>query len=101
MLISAGFRLSLLVAAWLFFRVSGALFNPNVSTALALVGAITPLRALFYIIVQLLGAICAAAVIQALMPGSLASKCASGNLSPANAYPLSTSVSPGPGVNKA
>lgn len=74
MFVSTGFGLSLLVAAWLFFRVSGALFNPNISTALALVGAITPLRALFYIIAQLVGAICAAAVIQALMPGSLASK---------------------------
>ncbi|KAH7101916.1 aquaporin-like protein, partial [Auriculariales sp. MPI-PUGE-AT-0066] len=70
--VSAGFGLSLLVAAWLFFRVSGALFNPNVSTALALVGAITPLRAMFYILAQMVGAICAAAVVQGLMPGTLA-----------------------------
>ncbi|KAH7101925.1 aquaporin-like protein [Auriculariales sp. MPI-PUGE-AT-0066] len=72
MFVSAGFGLALLVAAWLFFRVSGALFNPNVSTALALVGAISPHRAILYIVAQMVGAICAAAVVSGLMPGAIA-----------------------------
>ncbi|BGP38994.1 hypothetical protein JCM10450v2_002950 [Rhodotorula kratochvilovae] len=69
--ISMGFGLSLLVNAWVFFRVSGSAFNPAVSFALALVGAITPLRAVLLVPAQLLGGICAAAVIDALMPGPL------------------------------
>ncbi|KAH7101920.1 aquaporin [Auriculariales sp. MPI-PUGE-AT-0066] len=72
MFVSAGFGLALLVAAWLFFRVSGALFNPNVSIALALVGAITPLRAVLYILAQMVGAICSAAVVAGLMPSAVA-----------------------------
>ncbi|GAA6052276.1 hypothetical protein JCM3770_007415 [Rhodotorula araucariae] len=69
--ISMGFGLSLLVNAWVFFRVSGSAFNPAVSLALALVGAITPLRAVLLVPAQLLGGICAAAVVDALTPGPI------------------------------
>ncbi|EJD40231.1 aquaporin-like protein [Auricularia subglabra TFB-10046 SS5] len=72
MYISAGFGFALLVAAWLFFRISGALFNPNISTALLIIGVIKPLRYIFYVIAQLIGGIVAAAIVQGLMPGPLA-----------------------------
>jgi aquaporin related protein len=72
--ISCVMGLSLLVSAWLFFRASGGLFNPNVSLALVLTGVITPVRFVLYCIAQLLGGITASALVLALMPGPLASK---------------------------
>ncbi|OCH94811.1 aquaporin-like protein [Obba rivulosa] len=69
--LSMGF--SLLVSAWLFFRVTGALFNPNISLALLLVGVIGPVRFVLYCIAQLAGGITAAGLVQALTPGPLAS----------------------------
>ena len=59
--VSGGF--SLLVATWLFYRVSGAVFNPNVSLALFLTGVIGPVRFVLYCIAQLAGSIAAAGVI--------------------------------------
>ena len=66
---SVSFGFSLLVSAWLFYRVTGGLFNPNVSLALFLTGVIGPVRFVLYCIAQLTGAIAAAAVILALSPG--------------------------------
>ncbi|KAF9646602.1 putative aquaporin 1 [Thelephora ganbajun] len=66
---SVNFGFSLLVSAWLFYRVTGGLFNPNVSLALFLAGVIGPVRFVLYCIAQLAGAIAAAAVILALSPG--------------------------------
>ena len=74
MYISTCMGLSLLVSAWLFFRVTGGLFNPNVSLALLLVGVIRPVRFLLYCIAQMLGAIAASALILALTPGPLSVK---------------------------
>ncbi|KAG9007960.1 hypothetical protein FRB94_008285 [Tulasnella sp. JGI-2019a] len=73
MYISASMSLSLLIAVWLFYRVTGGVFNPAVSTALLLIGAIGPIRWALYCVAQLVGGIAAAAVIQALLPGPLAS----------------------------
>jgi len=72
--ISTSMGLSLLVSSWLFFRVTGGSFNPNVSFALLLVGVIGPVRFVLYCIAQLVGAIAASALILALTPGPLASK---------------------------
>lgn len=72
--ISTCMGLSLIVSAWLFFRVTGALFNPNISLALLLVGLIRPVRFVLYCIAQMAGAIAAAALVLALTPGRLASK---------------------------
>ena len=74
MYVATSFGLSLLVSAWLFFRITGGLFNPNVSTALLLTGVIGPLRFVLYCIAQLAGGIAAAALILGLLPGSLQSK---------------------------
>ena len=74
MYISLCFGFSLLSSAWLFYRVTGGLFNPDVSLALLLTGVIGPVRFVLYCIAQLLGGITAAAIIYALTPGPLASK---------------------------
>ncbi|KAF8963153.1 putative aquaporin 1 [Flammula alnicola] len=62
---------SLLVSAWLFFRVTGGLFNPNVSLALLLVGSLQPVRFVLYCIAQLVGAIAGAALVRSLTSAPL------------------------------
>ncbi|KAF8577880.1 aquaporin-like protein [Ramaria rubella] len=69
--IAISMGLSLLVSAWLFFRVTGGLFNPAVSTSLLLIGAIGPIRFVLYCIAQLVGGIVASALLLALVPGPL------------------------------
>ena len=77
MYVALCFGFSLLVAAWLFFRVSGGLFNPNVAAALCLAGVIAPARCVLYCVAQLAGGIAAAALVYALTPGEIAFKCVS------------------------
>jgi aquaporin related protein len=72
--ISTCMGLSLIASAWLFFRVTGALFNPNISLALLIVGVIGPVRFVLYCIAQMTGAIAASGLILALTPGPLAVK---------------------------
>ncbi|KIJ62851.1 hypothetical protein HYDPIDRAFT_29998 [Hydnomerulius pinastri MD-312] len=62
---------SLLVTAWLFFRVTGGLFNPNITLALFLVGVVGPVRFVLFCIAQLLGSIAASAILYGLTPGPL------------------------------
>jgi len=69
--ISVSMGLSLLVSVWFFFRVTGGVFNPAVSTALLLIGVIGPVRFVLYCIAQLAGGIVAAALLVALLPGKL------------------------------
>lgn len=88
--IALAFGFSLAVNAWIFFRISGGeflqnaafwirffdmirkgLFNPAVTVALALVGAVGWVRAAIVVIAQILGATSAAAVVAALFPGKL------------------------------
>jgi aquaporin rerated protein, other eukaryote len=75
LVISTSMGLSLLVSAWLFFRTTGALFNPDIALALVLVGIIGPFRFVLYCLAQLAAAIVASALVEALTPGPLASKC--------------------------
>lgn len=72
--ISTCMGFSLLVSAWLFFRVTGGLFNPNISLALLLVGVIKPVRFVLYCVAQMSGAIAASGVLLALTPGPLSVK---------------------------
>ncbi|MCJ1474562.1 hypothetical protein MMC13_003221 [Lambiella insularis] len=67
--ISLCFGFSLAVNAWVFFRISGGLFNPAVTLGMCLVGAVPYLRGGLVFISQLLGAISAAAVNLVLFPG--------------------------------
>ncbi|KAI9635226.1 aquaporin-like protein, partial [Dioszegia hungarica] len=69
--IALSFGFSLAVNAWIFFRVSGGLFNPAVSLGMMLVGALTPVRAALLAFVQVLGGITGAAIIDAITPGTL------------------------------
>ncbi|KAF2233838.1 aquaporin [Viridothelium virens] len=62
------FGLSLMVNVFIFFRVSGGLFNPAVSLGMAAVGAITPLRAFLLLIAQLSGAMLASELVKVLFP---------------------------------
>ena len=74
MYIALCFGFSLLVTAWLFFRVTGGLFNPNVSLALFLTGVIGPVRFVLYCISQLAGGVAATGLVLVLTPGPLAAK---------------------------
>ncbi|CZT46624.1 related to aquaporin [Rhynchosporium secalis] len=69
--ISLCFGFSLAVNAWVFFRISGGLFNPAVSLGMCLVGALPYLRGAFLVFAQILGGVTAAAIVSALLPGPL------------------------------
>lgn len=69
--IAASFGASLAVNAWVFFRVSGGLFNPAVTLGLVLVRAITAARGACIFVAQILGGIVASAIIDALTPGAI------------------------------
>ncbi|KAI0582776.1 Aquaporin [Pyrenophora tritici-repentis] len=62
---------SLLVNSWAFFRISGGLFNPAVTFGMVVAGQLPTIRAIFLFPAQLLGAICAAALVEALFPGDV------------------------------
>ncbi|WWD00943.1 hypothetical protein V866_007881 [Kwoniella sp. B9012] len=68
---ATSFGASLAINVWIFFRVSGGLFNPAVTAAFMLCGLTHPIRGVFIIITQLIAGICAAAVVDALTPGPL------------------------------
>ncbi|KAK7515814.1 aquaporin-like protein [Phyllosticta citriasiana] len=70
--ISLAFGFSLAVNVWVFFRISGGLFNPAVTLGLCLIGAVGWLRGLLVILAQIAGAIASAGVVSALFPGDLA-----------------------------
>lgn len=69
--ISLCFGFSLAVNAWVFFRISGGLFNPAVSVGMMVVGAVPIIRGCLVIVAQLIGGIASAAVVSALFPGKL------------------------------
>ncbi|KAK2731965.1 hypothetical protein FQN55_004293 [Onygenales sp. PD_40] len=65
------FGLSLTGNVWVFYRVTGGLFNPAVTFALAMVGALSPIRAVLVFASQIVAGIAAAGVVSALFPGPL------------------------------
>ena len=69
--IAACMSFSLTSSAWLFYRVTGGLFNPCISLALVLVGVIKPVRFVLYCLAQMAGAVTASALVWALTPGEL------------------------------
>ncbi|ETS79239.1 hypothetical protein PFICI_09092 [Pestalotiopsis fici W106-1] len=68
--ISICFGFSLMVNVWIFFRISGGLFNPAVTLAMMLVKAIPPVRAGCLFVAQILGALLASVIVRFLFPGS-------------------------------
>ncbi|OTB04157.1 hypothetical protein M426DRAFT_47342, partial [Hypoxylon sp. CI-4A] len=71
MFISLCFGMSLAVNAWVFFRISGGLFNPAVTMGMMIVGAVDYIRGPLVIVSQIVGAIAASAVVSGLTPGPL------------------------------
>lgn len=72
--ISTCMGLSLLISAWMFFRVTGGLFNPNISLALLLIRSLGPVRFVLYCVAQLVGAIAASAIVRGLTSADLSVK---------------------------
>lgn len=69
--IALGFGFSLAVNAWVFFRVSGGLFNPAVTLGMALIGAVGWTRAALVFVAQILGSMAASGVVYATFPGPM------------------------------
>ena len=69
--ISLSFGFSLGVNAWVFFRISGGLFNPAVTFGMCLVGAMPWIRGGLIFISQIIGGIAAAGIVSVLYPGPL------------------------------
>ncbi|KAI1125120.1 aquaporin-like protein [Nemania abortiva] len=69
--ISLCFGISLVVNAWVFYRITGGLFNPAVTIGLMTVGAVGFVRGVIVIISQLIGGIAAAGLVSGLQPGGL------------------------------
>ncbi len=57
--ISCGFGFALFGIASIFYRFTGSIFNPQISLALCMVGAIKPMRCLMVILSQFVAAIVA------------------------------------------
>ncbi|KAL1590604.1 hypothetical protein WHR41_00846 [Cladosporium halotolerans] len=64
--ISYGF--SLLIAAWVLYRVSGGLFNPAVTLGMVITGTLPPWRGLVLFPVQIIAGMVAAAVVSVIIP---------------------------------
>lgn len=71
MYIAASFGTALTVNVWIFYRVTGGMFNPAVTLGLVLVGAVSPLRGVLVVATQIVAGIAAAAVADGILPGPL------------------------------
>jgi aquaporin related protein len=69
--IALSFGFSLAVNAWVFFRISGGLFNPAVTFGMCLIGALPWLRGVILFVTQLLAGMTAAALVSCMFPGPL------------------------------
>lgn len=69
--IALSFGFSLAVNAWVFFRISGGLFNPAVTFGMCLIGALPWLRGSLLFVTQILGGIVASALVSCMFPGPL------------------------------
>ncbi|CAG8952864.1 hypothetical protein HYFRA_00007578, partial [Hymenoscyphus fraxineus] len=69
--VSLGYGFSLLVTVWVWYRISGGLFNPAVTLGLVLSGCLPPVRGLILFPAQILGAIAAAGLVKGMFPGPI------------------------------
>ncbi|PBP21690.1 hypothetical protein BUE80_DR007601 [Diplocarpon rosae] len=69
--ISVIFGFSLMVNVWIFFRISGGLFNPAVTLGMVMVGALPVVRAICLFFAQITGGIAASAMVLGLFPTKL------------------------------
>jgi len=70
--VSICFGFALTVNVWVFYRVTGALFNPAITFGCVLVGGVPPLKGALIGIAQLVGGIAASGLVEGLTPGQLA-----------------------------
>ncbi|KAK6391161.1 hypothetical protein LTR65_004620 [Meristemomyces frigidus] len=68
MYISVCFGFSLMVNVWIFYRISGGLFNPAVTLAMAMTRTINYARATLLLVAQLAGAIFSSYIVSVLFP---------------------------------
>ncbi|RDW82585.1 aquaporin [Coleophoma cylindrospora] len=68
--ISLIFGFSLAINVWVFFRISGGLFNPAVTLALCITGVVPIVRSVAVFIAQIIAGIAAAAAVKGLIPGN-------------------------------
>ncbi|KAF4967527.1 hypothetical protein FSARC_4912 [Fusarium sarcochroum] len=66
--ISIIFGFSLMVNVWVFFRISGGLFNPAVTVAMLMVKAISMTRAICLFLAQIFGSMLASVIVRFLFP---------------------------------
>ncbi|TKA24335.1 hypothetical protein B0A50_06805 [Salinomyces thailandicus] len=66
--IALSFGFSLMVNVWIFFRVSGGLFNPAVTCAMIMVQNLTFIRGILLLCAQLVGAIFSSFLVSVLFP---------------------------------
>ena len=69
--ISVVFGFSLMVNVWIFFRISGGLFNPAVTLAMVLVKSLDYVRGSLLFIAQICGSLLASVLVRALFPTQL------------------------------
>ncbi|KAH6722271.1 aquaporin-like protein [Leptodontidium sp. MPI-SDFR-AT-0119] len=69
--ISVIFGFSLMVNVWIFFRISGGLFNPAVTLGMVMVGAVPVVRAICLFFAQIAGGIAASGMVLGLFPTKL------------------------------
>ncbi|KAF1971634.1 aquaporin-like protein, partial [Bimuria novae-zelandiae CBS 107.79] len=69
--ISLVFGFSLMVNVWIFFRISGGLFNPAVTFAMLLTKAMTLVRFFLLLVAQLAGSIFASYLVKVMFPTPL------------------------------
>jgi aquaporin related protein len=68
--ISLVFGFSLMVNVWVFFRISGGLFNPAVTFAMLLTRSLSPIRAFLLLTAQITGSIFSSYLVSVLFPTS-------------------------------
>jgi len=66
--IATSWGMSGAVNAWVFFRISGGLFNPTVTIAMMAIKAVSPFRGILLILTQIIASIAASGVLVGLVP---------------------------------
>ncbi|RPA78870.1 aquaporin-like protein [Ascobolus immersus RN42] len=73
--IGFSFGFSLLINVWIFYRITGGLFNPALTWGMVLVGGMPWVKGIIMFIAQIIGGIVAAAGADAVLPGKLDVSC--------------------------
>jgi aquaporin rerated protein, other eukaryote len=68
--ISLVFGFSLMVNVWIFFRISGGLFNPAVTLAMAMTRSLSWFKATLLVVAQIAGSIFASFLVKVMFPTS-------------------------------